>query len=530
MQESSLLLGLLAAIVAFAILAKRLAIPYPIAFVVGGAAIALFPTVPEVRLSPDWIFLIILPPLLYSGGWLTDWTTFRQNLRPIGLLAIGLVIATTVAVAVVAHAMSPALGWAAAFALGAIVSPPDAVAAGAVFERFPMPRRILAILDGEGLVNDATALVIYRFAIIAALSGTFSIATAGLAFVLVAASGIAIGLFYGFIYVVAVKALRRAQLLDDMLDNALSLLTPYAVYLATDSIHVGELGPSAVLATVTVGIFVSRQSHKIFDPDSRLVAYSVWSVLIFLLNGLAFLLIGLQLRTVVHDPAFAGRTIWLGVAVSVLVILVRLAWVYPATYLPRLLFRGIVEREGTPDWRYVFVLGWSGMRGIVSLAAALALPFAFPGRNEILFVTFCVIFTTLVLQGLSLIPLLKWLHIDDGDNLSRREIEVRIAALRAGIARLRELESGFESVEVWEVQGRLVGEYEYRIAHLQGHLDDGAENGGHPVAVALDHRMQTEALEAERAEVLRMRGTGEIPDDIYRRIEYDLDLANARLT
>jgi Na+/H+ antiporter len=528
MHESTLAFILLAAIVAFALLAKRFSVPYPIAFVIGGSLLTLFPNLPQIRINPDWVFLIILPPLLFAGGWYTDWKIFRENLRPIGLLAIGLVLFTTVAVAVVAHWLAPnRLSWAAAFALGAIVSPPDAVAAGAVFERFSIPRRILAILDGEGLVNDATALVVYRFAIAATLAGTFSIVNAGVAFVFVSLSGVALGLAFGAAFIALLKTLRRFELSDSLLDGVISLLVPYAVYLFSDSIQINGVGPSAVLATVTAGVFVSRYSSKIFGPDSRLVANSVWAMLIFLLNGLVFVAIGLELRDILHDPAFAARELWIGIGVSVAVIAVRVIWVYPATYLPRIFSARLRKREGVPPWNYVFVIAWSGMRGIVSLAAALALPYAFPGRNLIIFITFCVIVATLVFQGLSLIPLLKWLRIDSGEDLETREIEVRVAALRAGMARLRKLEP-FDSVEEWEVEGRIVGEYEYRIAHLASHVD--AANGEHQAGVAIDHRLQQEALDAERREVERMRSAGEIPDEIYRKIEYDLDLANARLS
>jgi len=525
-QESSLLLLLLASIVVVAVLAKRLGIPYPIAFVIGGSLLAFFPSLPRFELNPDWVFLIILPPLLYSGGWTTDWQAFRQNLRPIGLLAIGLVIVTTVVVAVVAHALLPQIGWPAAFVLGAVVSPPDAVAAGAVFERFSLPRRILAILDGEGLVNDASALVFYKFAVAAVLSGSFSLARAGLSFFIVALGGIAVGLAFGYLIVKTILLLRKYQLSDYLIDNTIQLIAPYAIYLSCE-----PLGVSGVLATVVAGVFVSRQADKIYLPEGRLVGYAVWELLIFLLNGLVFLSIGLQLRYIVGDPSFALRELWIGLAISVVVIVVRILWVYPATYIPRLIFPSIRRAEGWPSPNYVFVIAWSGMRGIISLAAALALPVLtesgqpFPGRSEIVFITFCVIFVTLVFQGLSLIPLLKILKVDAGEDIEARETEVRIAALRAGIARLRELEPAFDSTDEWEVEGRTLGEYEYRIAHLSGHLDGSLD----PNAIAIDHRLQQEALDAERREILRLRDVGEIPDEIYRRVQYDLDLADERL-
>jgi CPA1 family monovalent cation:H+ antiporter len=524
-QASSLILVLLAAIVTVAGLAKRFSLPYPIAFVIGGSVLAFVPNLPAFTLDPQWVFLIFLPPLLYAGGWSTDWNAFKKVGRAIGLLAIGLVVFTTTIVALVAHALVPDLGWAAAVVLGAIVSPPDAVAAGAVFERFAVPVRIVTILDGEGLVNDATALVIYRFAVAAVVTGTFSPPAAGIAFVFVAVGGVLLGLGGGWLIVKGTILLRRFSFSDYLIENAIQLLAPFAIYLAGEGAHV-----SGVLATVTAGIFVSRRAGRIYEPEGRLVAYAVWDLLIFLLNGLVFLLIGLELRSIVADPSFALRELWIGITVSALVIVLRIAWVYPATYLPRMVSERIRSRERRPGLEHVFVIGWSGMRGIVSLAGALALPNVtasgapFPQRNEILFITFCVIFVTLVFQGLSLIPILRWLRVT-GDDLAAREIEVRVAALRAGIARLRELEPDFASTEEWEVEGRLLGEYEYRIAHLSGHLDGSID----ALSIAFDHRLQEEALAAERREITKLRDSGEIPDEIYRKVQYDLDLANERI-
>jgi CPA1 family monovalent cation:H+ antiporter len=527
MQESSLLFLLLSSIVVVAIVAKRFNVPYPIAFVLAGTLLALIPDQKPIRVDPQWIFLIFLPPLLYSAGWMTDWKAFKRNARPIGLLAVGLVIVTTALVGIAAHALIPTMSWAVAFTLGAIVSPPDAVAAGAVFERFSVPSRIVAILDGEGLVNDAVALVIYRFAVAAALTGVFSPIEATAAFFRVAVGGVALGLGFGWLIVKVATALRRFELSDYLIDTALQLIAPYAIYLS------GEiLGVSGVLATVAAAVFVSRQSVKIYEPAGRLVAFAVWEILIFLLNGLVFLLIGLQLRAIVADPAFARQELWIGLTISGLVIAVRIVWVYLATYIPRLIWRSIDRVEGTPSWNYIFILAWSGMRGIVSLAGALAIPerlpngAAFPARSEILFITFCVIFTTLVFQGLSLIPILKILRIEQSDDLERREIEVRVAALRAAIERLHKLEPTFDSTEAWEVEGRILGEYENRIAHLSGHLDGSIDATG----VALDHKLQEAAIKAERKEILRLRDAGDIPDEIFRRVQYDLDLASERLS
>ena len=359
----------------------------------------------------------------------------------------------------------------------------------------------------------------------AVLTGTFSLANASVAFVGVVVGGIALGLAFGYANVKLLRILRKYELTDHLIGTTMQLILPYTIYLSGDLLHV-----SGVLATVTAGVFVSRNASSISNAEGRIVSFAVWDVLTFLLNGFAFLLIGLELRTIVHDPSFASRELWIGLEISLLVIVVRFAWVYPATYLPRLIFPSINRREGIPGWNYIFVIAWSGMRGIVSLASALALPLStnagrpFPGRNEIIFISFCVIFVTLVFQGLSLIPLLKWLRID-GDDLREREIEVRVAALRAGIAGLHELEPGFNSTEEWEVEGRILGEYEYRIAHLLGHLDGTLSE----TDVAYDHHLQQRALEAERREIARLRDAGEIPDEVFRTIQYDLDLADERL-
>lgn len=509
-----------------ALLARRLELPYPIVFVVGGTLLAFVPHAPLIVLQPEWVFALILPPLLFSGGWSTDWKLFRTNLRPIGLLAIGLVIATTGAVAVTVHALLPQIGWASAFVLGAIVSPPDAVAASEVFQRFSVPRRIIAILEGEGLVNDATALVIYRFAVVAVTAGTFSPVVAAASFAFVAIGGVLGGLALGYLGAQLIRWAVRSTIADSLLTNLLFLVFPYAIYLSTDA-----LGVSGVLATVVAGIFISRTASHEIDADSRLTATAVWQLLIFLLNGLVFLLIGLQIRTIVQDPAFVAHMWWIGAVISVLAIAVRIAWVFPSTYAPRRFSIRLRQRDPSPPWRYVAIIAWSGMRGIVSLAAALALPVsipggaAFPGRSEILFVTFCVIFTTLVIQGLSLIPLIRFLGIDGGDR-KQEEIDARVAALRAGLKRLHKLEKHFGSVEEWEVQGRIIAEYEYRVSHLLGHV---TRNHEETSEAGIDHRFQNEALAAERAEILRLRNAGEIPNEIFTRLQYDLDLADARL-
>ncbi len=521
MDSSGLVFLMLAAIVAVAVVA----IPYPIAFVVAGSAFAFVPQIQVPELDPKWVFLIFLPPLLMSAGYTTDWLQFKQNGRAIGTLAIGLVIFTTGIVAVAAHALLPDIGWAACFVLGAVISPPDAVAAGSVFERFAVPGSIVTILEGEGLVNDAVALVLYGFAIEAVTTGHFSLPAAGLAFVVESIGGVAFGLAAAWASRRLIIALKRFDLSDTLIEVTIQLILPFAIYVVGETIHV-----SSVLAVVSAGIYLGRGANRMLDADARLVGSSVWQLLVFLLNGFVFLLIGLQMRSIVTAPSFGVREIWIGLGMSLLVIVVRLVWCYPALYIPAFLENRYGKRERPASLRNGFVIAWSGMRGIVSLASALSIPLltangaSFPGRDVIIFITFVVIFVTLVFQGLTLIPILKWLDvIEDGGD--KREVEVRIAALRAGIARLRELEPDFVSTVEWEVEGRIVGEYEYRIGHLQGHLDDDVESPG----VGVDHLLQAEALKAERREIARLRAAGEIPDEIFRTVQYDLDLADQRL-
>src|ERR1700736_2882385 len=434
MSEPVLLVLGLAAAVAFAIVAKRLALPYPIVFVLAGAALAFVPGLPAVRIAPDWIFLSILPPLLFSGGWATDWALFRANLRPILGNAIGLGVLSTVAVAIVAERVVPRAVWAGAFVLGAIVSPPDAVAAIATFERFAVPRRIVAVLEGEGLVNDATALVIYGYAVAAVVAGGLSLPSAAGSFVLVAAGGVLVGVAIEWCVERLSRVLDRFALSDSLIDNLIIIATPYAAYLTGQALHV-----SAVLATVVAGIRLGRRSAVIYSPETRLVGENVWSLWIYVINAFVFLAIGLQLRTFVQDGSRVLGLLPASLAIRVMLIVVRIPWVYAAAWLPRALSPRLRARDPMPSLAALLMIGWTGMRGIVSLAAALALPFTaqqgvrFPARDAIVFITFVVIFVTLVGQGLTLIPLVKRLGLARDGESDAREVEGRVAALEAGL-------------------------------------------------------------------------------------------------
>jgi monovalent cation/hydrogen antiporter len=509
-----LVLGLVLSVI-LAIVARRLEVPYPIVFIVAGTALAFVPGLPPVHISPDWIFLAILPPLLFSAGWSTDWVIFRANLRPILQLAIGLVILTTVTVAALAQHMLPALGVAGAFVLGAIVSPPDAVAAGAVFDRFAVPRRIIAVIEGEGLFNDATALVIYAYAVAAATAAanavSFSLPRAVGSFVVVAAGGILLGILVAWCVEQVSRMLTRYDLSDSLIENLLLLSAPYAAYLSAQALHI-----SGVLAVVIAGIAISRRSSVVYGPQTRLIAFNVWSLWIYVLNAYVFLAIGLQLRTFVAQGSHFFALLPAALAVSALVIAVRLAWIYPAAWLPRLI-PIVRKRDPLPPLGALSVIGWSGMRGIVSLAAALALPTSFPHRDVIVFVAYVVIFVTLVGQGLSLGPVLRWLKVFEEGDEEQRESDIRIRALQAGLRRITELEPDIRDDHLREDLDDLRSEYERRIAHLRN------EAGTH-------HGSEIEALRAERLAIMALRDSGEIPDQIFRRIQYDLDLAESRLS
>ncbi len=522
----TLILSLLVVVVALAVVAPYLKIPYPILLVFGGLLLGFVPGLPQFTLNPDLIFLLFLPPLLYASAWTTSWRDFRANWHPISLLAIGLVLFTTVLVAVVVHAVVPGLPWAVAFVLGAIVSPTDAVAATSIAQRLGVPRRIVTIIEGESLVNDASGLVAYQFAVAAVVTGTFSFASAGLQFVVNSVGGILIGLAIGLILTQVHRHLNNPPL-----EITITLLTPFAAYLIADGLHV-----SGVLATVTAGLYLAWRAPVLFSADTRQQALAVWSNLTFLLNGLVFIFIGLQLRGILETLQITQRTIvnllWYGAIVCITTIVVRIVWVFPATYLPRLWNRRLREREALPGWRNVAMIAWTGMRGVVSLAAAFAVPQVtqsgapFPDRALILFLTFCVIFATLVLQGLSLPFLIHRLGLKDDGSAEREEANARQTTAQAALTRINELiEQGDIPKEAAE---HLRTHYEVRVKSITDATDDAGhtQNEKH---LATYQYLQQQTLKAEQDAVLHLRSQGDIGDEVFRRIERELDLDEQRL-
>ena len=538
MPEIEAILVLLAAVVTLATLANRIKVPYPILLVLGGLALGFVPGLPRVELDPDVVFLLFLPPLLYVSALFTSWRDFRANLRPISLLAVGLVLMTTCAVAAVAH-WAIELPWAAAFALGAIVSPTDAIAATAVAQRLGVPRRIVTILEGESLVNDATGIVAYRITVAAVVAGTFSLWEAGVQFVVGAVGGIAVGLAVGW----AVLWARRHVSEDPSVQNTVSLLTPFAAYLLAEEpshyvwhylLHLpGEFHFSGVLSVVAAGLYLGRRAPYVISPQTRLQGYAFWELVTFLLNGLIFSLIGLQLGSIVGGLSeySAATLVLFGGLISLTVILVRVVWVFPATYVPRWASSSISERDPSPPWQAVSVVSWTGMRGVISLAAALALPLTtatgapFPERDLILFLTFCVILATLVVQGLSLPALIRALGLEDDGSQDREEVLGRIEVAEAALARIEELleENGVQA----DTAERLRGIYNYRHSRFSARFD-GDEDGLEERSAAFQ-RLMGDLLQTQRRVLIELRNEGKIGDEAMHRIERDLDLEESRL-
>jgi Na+/H+ antiporter len=523
-HEELVLLALLVALAVLLVLAPVLRTPYPILLVLGGLALGFVPGIPTIALPPDLVLVAILPPLLYSAAFYTSLRDLRQNVRQISLLAIGLVIATMVGVAVVAHAFIPDLGWGPAFVLGAIVSPTDPVAATAIGRRLGVPRRIVAIVDGESLVNDGTALVLYRVAVVAVVSGSFSLWDAGLRFVGTAAGGIAVGMVVGFL----IAAVRR-RLDNPPVEVTIALLSGYFAFLPA-----AALGVSGVLAAVTVGVYMGWRTPELTSVQTRLDGAAMWEIFTFVINALLFALVGLQLNHILDTLSgrSGGELIWYAVVVSATVIVARIVWIFPFMYVPWLVWGRIRDHDPAPPWQRPAVVAWMGLRGGVSLAAALALPLttdageAFPDRALIIYLSFAVIVATLVCQGLSLPFVIRALGVEDDGLDAKEEAKARIHAADAALARLEELvDEDWARPETVERLRGMMGFRRNRFAARFAAEDDGAIE---EQSLAYQ-RLRRELLDAERAAVLQLRREGRINDDVMHRVTRDLDLEDARL-
>jgi monovalent cation/hydrogen antiporter len=523
-HDQLVLLGLLVALTALLIAAPAARIPYPIFLVLGGLALGFVPGIPKIELPPDVVLVAVLPPLLYSSAYFTSLRDLRENRRAIGFLSIGLVLATTVVVAVVAHELIDGFSWSAAFVLGAVVSPTDPIAATQIASRLGVPRRIVAVIEGESLVNDGTALVLYKVAVVAVVTGTFSIWDAGLRLVWSIVGGVAIGLVVGFV----LAAVRR-RLDNPPLEVTIALLTGYFAF-----IPAAAAGASGVLAVVTAGVYLGWRTPELTSVQTRLQGQGVWEILTFVINALLFALVGLQLPHILDALGGTSTSALIGDAllVTAAVIVTRLVWVPTFAYLPRWLFRRIRERDPYPPIGYPIVVSWAGLRGAVSLAAALALPLtthagtAFAERNLIVFLTFSVILGTLVAQGLSLPALIRALRLEEDGLADREEAKARIKAARAALQRLDEL-----TAEDWvreDTAERMRGLYNFRQTRFAARFGDG-DDGGIEQQSTSYQRLRRELLDAERAEIVQLRRDGVINDDVMHRVERDLDLEDARL-
>ncbi len=519
-----ILVLLLAVVAAVAVIAARLQMPAAIFLVLTGVALALVPGLPAVELAPELVLLLVLPPIIYASAVAMSWREFRFNLRPIGLLAIGCVVFTTVATAAAAHWLL-GLAWPVGFVLGAIVSPPDAVAPLSIARRLQIPRRILVILEGEGLANDATALVLYRFAVIAVSAGTFSLGEAAATFVTILVGEILWGIGVGWLML----RLRR-WVGDPRIELTLAAITPFLAYWPPE-----HLGGSGVLATVTAGLYISWNGLRLISAATRLQGIFFWDFLIYSIEGMVFLITGLQARTLIER--IAGYSMWdLAVSaavISAVVIVTRFIWIYPATYLPRLLIPSIERADPSPPWEWPFVLGFTGVRGIVSLAAALGIPFAtaggqaFPGRDLILFLTFSVILVTLVGQGLTLPGVIRMLGLAHAGRHERHaerveEHEARRQAIEAVIRRLDELKAERDWSE--DVVRPLRVHHHDRLKHVD-HRRAGGERDGK--FIDIHDEIELELIAAERDHINDMYRDGKLKDETRRRIERELDLREA---
>lgn len=521
MQQLELVLWLLVIVTVLAAIADRLRIPYPMVLLAGGIVLTFIPGLPTISLDPDLALVLFLPPILFSAAYSTSWRDFWANRRPIGLLAFGLVLFTTGLVAMIAHALIPGISWAAAFVLGAVVSPPDAVAATAIFERLGVPNRIVTILEGESLVNDASALIAYRFALAAVVTGIFTPWDAVLQFFILAIGGILFGALGGYLLA---RAIRYVP--DPSLETAVTLLTPFGVYIGAE-----QLGLSGVLATVAAGLYFGRRAPVVLPPSARIRGEAVWQFFVVLTNGLVFILIGLELADI--RTTIAGHDLWPllwhGVLISLAVIVIRILWVFPATYLPRWLFPKLRRNDPAPNWRLTFIVSWSGLRGVVSLASALALPLVtdrgapFDHRAEIIVIAFVVIIVTLFGQGLPLDWIITRLNIPADDRIQREELLARRVAAQAALAKLDEIGD-----EMWVPQDHL-DEMRTRYNHIVDHSPEGPAGELEELHTRAYLKLRTLAQDASREAVIDLRNRGVIGDEARRRVETSLDLDELRL-
>jgi Na+/H+ antiporter len=524
-----LVLGLLFAVILLVMLAKRIKVAYPIFLVIAGLAISFLPGMPVFHLEPDLIFLIFLPPLLYEAAWYTSWKDFWKWRRSIALMAFGLVFFTSMVVAYASTAFIPGFTLALGFLLGGIVSPPDAVAAATIMKGMKVPKRLMTILEGESLVNDASSLIVFKFAIIAVLSGTFSLQEATGQFFIVAGMGVIVGLVGANI----MYAIHRFLPTTPAIDAALTVMTPYILFLFAEKFHF-----SGVMAVVTGGLFMSYHAHKIFNTGStRLNMLGVWTTMIFLMNALVFILIGLELPEIVAGLGEYSITdgIKYGLIISAIVILLRYLWVYPAAHIPRLLSAKI-RKNPSPGWKGPLIISWAGMRGVVSLATALSIPLmlneteAFPQRNLILFITFVVIFVTLVFQGLTLPLIIKLIKMKEIDKTAEEEEQRAYIQMKLGQAAIQIIHNKYgEHISSNELIQYYKENLERELSNTAERLSSLEEAHTEDAGIELYHQMLLDIYAQQRKELFLLKKDPLCTDEEIRHMEYQLDFEELKI-
>jgi len=510
-------------------LGERLKISYPILLVLAGLGISIIPGMPHVEIEPEIVFLIFLPPLLYEAAWYTSWYEFWKWKRSIILLAFGLVLFTSLIVAFVSSALIPGFTLAMGFLLGGIISPPDAIAATSVLRGLRVPKRVLTILEGESLINDASSLIVFRFALMAILTGQFVLREAAVDFFVVTVMGIAIGVGISFVIFILHRLLKATP----SIDTTLTILTPYILYLVAEQFHF-----SGVMAVVSGGLFMSFRAHRFLNYSSRIQSSSVWSTIVFVFNGVVFILIGLQLPVIVAglEEYSIGQVIGYGVLISLLTIIIRIVWLFPGAYLPRMLSKKIREEEERPDIRGVFLISWAGMRGVVSLASALSIPLMlnnnmpFPHRNLIMFITFIVILVTLVFQGLSLPYVIRRLKIEedvDSENGLEQELAIRMKLSKVSV---EYMDNKYSRLMVANnLLQRLKIQHENNISMSNEKISQlecvEADRG----PLKQYQQVQSELLVLQRQELIKIRSEKTYDDELIRKVEQQLDYDEARL-
>jgi CPA1 family monovalent cation:H+ antiporter len=526
--ENALVLVLL--LTALSIVGRRLPVPLPVVYVAGATVAAFVPGFPRIELDPGFFFLCFVPPLLFSDGWLMPLRDFLSAKRPILTLATGLVVLTTVCVGLVAHWLVPTLPLAMAFALGAVVSPTDAVATAAITQRLKVPARLNTILNGESLMNDATGLVAFKVALGAMAAGAFSLRAATFEFVVLAGGGLVVGLIVSWAVGWARDTLRCFRSTDTYVEVTVSLMTPYAAYLAANALNV-----SNILAVVAAGLYAGWRDPVRMDVATRQAAWNVWSVVLFWLNGLAFVLLGLQLPAIlasVTSMYSPWQLVGFTLAVSTVAMLVRLLWMFPGGYIPHLLFRRALVGEPRPQRGELLVAGWAGMRGTITLAAALSIPVTladgtpFPGRDIVIFLSAGVILVTLLLQGTTLETVIRRLGVQADDSAAREEHRARVAAVRAGLQSLANTQSAAAQADGEAARRRVLAEYELRLAELTA---DGPQRDDAARQRADARHLRFAALRAERAALDALWRDDAISDETYRPLQALLDHEEAAL-